>query len=144
MPERIKLSTQEGVQYAKIGALAMELRISTIPSLEDPSWRSAAYQSELRELGLRLQADGLAIREVSSPSGCSDCPPAVSGEWKVPLDAALASILEAPLGLWLQARHGRTARLRIGEIEADVRNVQELARVIRVAKCYQDVLEGDT
>ena len=122
----------------------MELRISTIPSLEDPSWRSAAYQSELRELGVRLRADGLAIREVSSPSGCSDCPPAVSGEWKVPLDAALASILEAPLGLWLQARHGRAARLRIGEIEADVRNVQELARVIRVAKCYQDVLEGDT
>jgi hypothetical protein len=122
----------------------MELRISTIPSPEDPPWRSVDYQSELRELGAKLRADGLAIREVNFSAGCSDCPPAVSGEWRVPLDAALAPVLEAPLGSWLQARHGRTARLRIGEIEADVRNVQELARVIRVAKCYQDVTEGES
>lgn len=122
----------------------MELRISTIPSPEDPPWRNADYQSELRELEVKLRADGLAISEVHSPALCSDCPPAVSGEWRVPLDAALAPILEAPLGSWLQARHGRTARLRIGEIEADVRNIQELARVIRVAKCYQDVAEAES
>ena len=121
----------------------MELRISTIPSPDDPPWRSADYQLELRELGGRLRADGLEIIEVSSVT-CSDCPPAVSGEWRVPLDAALAPILEAPLGSWLQARHGRTARLRIGEIEADIRSVQELVRVIRVAKCYQDVTEGES
>ena len=121
----------------------MELRFSMIPSPEDPPWRSADYQSELRELGVRLRADGLAIREVNFSAGCSDCPPAVSGEWRVPLNAGLAPILEAPLGSWLQARRGRTARLRIGEIEADVRSVQELVRVIRVAKCYQDVIEGE-
>ena len=86
----------------------------------------------------------IPIRLVPGRSRCYGRRIAVRPEWKVPLDAALASILEAPLGSWLQARHGRTARLRIGEIEADVRNVQELARVIRVAKCYQDVLEGDT
>lgn len=122
----------------------MELQISTIPSPEDPPWRSADYQSELRELGVRLRADGLDLREVHSPSPCSDCPPAISGEWSVPLDAVLTPILEAPLGSWLQARHGRTARLRIGAIEADVRNVQELVRVIKVAKCYQDVAESES
>jgi hypothetical protein len=66
------------------------------------------------------------------------------GEWRVDLGAAVEPILEVPVGSWLQARRGRTARLRIGEIEADVRTVEELVRVIKIAKCYQDVTESES
>jgi len=121
----------------------MELQISMIPSPEDPAWRSDDYQSELRNLGLTLRADGLEIHEVGShpfPSG--DSPP-ISGEWRVKLGANLEPALRVPVGSWLQARRGRTARLRIGEIEADIRTVEELGRVLKIANCYQEVTEGE-
>jgi hypothetical protein len=122
----------------------MELQISMIPSPEDPPWRSDDYQSELRNLGLALKADGLEIHEVGSHPIRSGGTPPISGEWKVALGAALEPTLKTPVGAWLQARRGRTARLRIGEIEADVRTVEELARVIKIAKCYQEVTENES
>ena len=121
----------------------MELQISMIPSPEDPPWRSDDYQSELRNLGQALKADGLEIHEVGSHPVVPGGTPPSSGEWKVELDAMLEPTLKAPVGSWLQARRGRTARLRIGEIEADVRTVEELARVIKIAKCYQEVTENE-
>ena len=127
-----------------IASFAMELQISMIPSPEDPPWRSDDYQSELRRLGLALREDGLEIQEVGSHPVRSGETAPISGEWKVKLGATLEPILKAPVGSWLQARRGRTARLRIGEIEADVRTVEELARVIKIAKCYQEVTENES
>jgi hypothetical protein len=127
-----------------IASFAMELQISMIPSPEDPPWRSDDYQSELRKLGLALRGDGLEIHEVGShPVRSGEISP-ISGEWRVKLGAMLEPILQAPVGSWLQARRGRTARLRIGEIEADVRTAEELARVIKIAKCYQEVTENES
>jgi hypothetical protein len=127
-----------------IASFAMELQISMIPSPEDPPWRSDDYQSELRKLGLALRGDGLEIREVGSHPVRSGETSPISGEWRVKLGATLEPILKAPVGSWLQARRGRTARLRIGEIEADVRTAEELARVIKIAKCYQEVTESES
>jgi hypothetical protein len=126
-----------------IASCAMELRITMIASPEDPPWRSTDYQSELRDLGLTLKADGLEIYEVSANSVRSGCSPAISGEWKVKLGTTSGPDLGNPVGSWLQARHGRTVRLTIGEIEADVRTVEELVSVIRSARFYQEVAEND-
>jgi len=93
----------------------MELQISMIPSPEDPPWRSDDYQSELRKLGLALRGGGLEIHEVGSHPVRSGETSPISGEWRVKLGATLEPILKAPVGFWLQARRGRTARLRIGE-----------------------------
>ena len=122
----------------------MELQINMIPSPEDPPWMSDPYQSDLRKLGLTLRADGLEIREVGSPPVRAGCPSALSGEWRVALGAAIGPILKAPIGSWLQARHGRTVHLTIGEIEADVRTADELVSVIKIATCYQEVSENES
>ena len=122
----------------------MELQISMIPSPEDPAWRSYDYQSELRNLGLTLRADGLEIHEVGSPPLPSVDSPPISGEWRIKLGANLEPALRVPVGSWLQARRGRTARLRIGEIEADIRTVEELGRVLKIARCYQEVIESES
>jgi hypothetical protein len=127
-----------------IASFAMELQICLIPSPEDPPWRSDDYQSELRQLDLALRGDGLEIHEVGSHALRSGETSPISGEWRVKLGATLEPILAAPVGSWLHARRGRTARLRIGEIEADVRTAEELARVIKIAKCYQEVTENET
>jgi hypothetical protein len=122
----------------------MELHISMIPSPEDPPWMSAAYQSGLRELGSTLRADGLEIHDVGVHFAGTERTPALSGQWSVELGAALGPVLGAPVGSWLQARRGRTVRLTIGKIEADVRTGDELVCVIRTAKLYQDVAESDS
>jgi hypothetical protein len=127
-----------------IASFAMELQISMIPSPEDPPWRSDDYQSELRKLGLALRGDGLEIHEVGSHPVRSGETSPLSGEWRFKLGATLEPILKAPVGSWLQARRGRTARLRIGEIEADVRTAEELTRVIKIANCYQQVAEDES
>jgi hypothetical protein len=122
----------------------MEVQISMIPSPEDPPLRSDDYQSELRKLGLALRGDGVEIHEVGSHPVRRGEMPTISGEWRVKLGAMLEPVFKVPIGSWLQARRGRTARLRIGEIEADVRTAEELARVIKIAKCYQDVTEAES
>jgi hypothetical protein len=86
----------------------------------------------------------LEIQEVGSHAARSAETSPISGEWKVKLGAALEPILKAPVGSWLEARRGRTARLRIGEIEADVRTAEELVRVIKIAKCYKEVTESES
>jgi hypothetical protein len=127
-----------------IASFAMELQISMIPSPEDPPWRSDDYQSELRKLGSALRGDGLEVQEVGSHAARSGETSPMSGEWRVKFGAALEPTLKAPVGSWLEGRRGRTARLRIGEIEADVRTAEELARVIKIAKCYQEVTEKES
>jgi hypothetical protein len=122
----------------------MELRITMIASPEDPPWRSTDYQSELRDLGMTLKADGLEIYEVSANFARSGCSPAISGEWKIKLGAPPDPDLGNPVGSWLRARRGRTVRLTIGEIEADVRTVEELVSVIRTARMYQEVAENES
>jgi len=122
----------------------MELQISMIPSPEDPPWMSDAYQSDLRKVGLTLRADGLELREVGGRSVREGCATCISGEWRVALNATIGPILKAPIGSWLQARRGRTVRLTIGEVEADVRTADELASVIKLAKGYQDVAESES
>jgi hypothetical protein len=119
----------------------MELLISMIPSPEDPPWMSDAYQADLRNLGLMLSADGLDINDVASHSGC---PPAMSGEWRVTLGATLGPKLGAPVGSWLQARRGRIVHVTIGMVEVDVRTVDELVSVIKIANCYQKIAEDES
>jgi hypothetical protein len=121
----------------------MELHISMIPSPQDPPCRSADYQSELRNLGLTLKADGLEIRDVGLNSARSGCT-SVSGEWRIPLSPTLGPALEAPVGSWLQGRRGRTVRLIIGETEADVRTIDELVNLIKIARSYQDVADSSS
>jgi hypothetical protein len=87
-----------------IASVAMELRITMIPSPEDPPLRSEDYQSELRHLELALKADGLEIDEVGSHPVRSGGSLPISGEWKVELGAALEPTLRAPVGSWLQGR----------------------------------------
>jgi len=122
----------------------MELLISMIPSRDDPPWKSDDYQSELRNLGLSLRANGLEIRDVGSHAVGAGCGPEISGEWRVKLDATVGPILGAPIGSWLQARRGRTVRLTIGEIEADVRTVDELVSVVKIARSYEEVAESES
>ena len=122
----------------------MDLRISMIPSPKDPPWISDDYQSDLRNLGSSLKADGLEFDDVGAHFTRAGLGPAISGEWKVKCGDTLGSILRAPVGSWLQARQGRTVHLTIGEVEVDVRTADELLCALKIAKCYEELAESDS
>ncbi len=117
--------------------MVMELQICMIPSPEDPPLRSDDYQSELRNLGSTLRASGLEICDVYPRPVRAETQPMMQGEWRVRLDPIAAPLLGTPVRTWLQARRGRTARLKVGEVEADVRTVEELVSVIQIANRYR-------
>lgn len=122
----------------------MELQISMIPSPEDPPLGSAEYQSELRMLGLGLKQSGLEIRDSSTRRLDVESQLPMIGEWWIKVEPQAAALLGTTVFSWLQARRGRTARLKIGEVEVDVRTVEELAAVIQVANRYQTICEMDS
>lgn len=122
----------------------MELQICMIPSPEDPPLGSTEYQLELRALGLTLKQSGLDVRDSGSRRLYVECQAPMLGEWWVKLGPQAAALLSATVHSWLEARRGRTARLKIGEVEADVRTVEELAAVIQVANRYQSISEMDS
>lgn len=43
----------------------------------------------------------------------------------------------AAAGAWVQARYGRKVRLKIGELEAEGRSVEEVEKLLKVAADYQ-------
>ena len=121
----------------------MELRISMIPSPKDPPWISEDYQSDLRNLGLSLRADGLEIDDVGPRPIKTGSLCAITGEWRVKLCNTLGPVLGAPVGSWLQARHGRTVHLTIGKVEVDVRTAEELLCAIKIAGLYEQSADSD-
>jgi hypothetical protein len=42
----------------------------------------------------------------------------------------------ALIGAWLQARHGRKVRLKVGDVEAEAATVQEVEQLLERAKAY--------
>jgi hypothetical protein len=122
----------------------MELQICMIPSPEDPPLRSDGYQSELRDFGLIVSSSGLEISDMSPRPVRAEYRPAISGEWRIKLKPTAAPLLRTPVHSWLQARRGRIARLKIGEIETDVRTVDEFVTVIQIANRYQEASEQES
>jgi hypothetical protein len=52
--------------------------------------------------------------------------------------------IAAAAGAWVQARYGRKARLRIGELEVEARTIGEIEELLKLAAKYRgDQTEGD-
>ena len=46
--------------------------------------------------------------------------------------------LAGAVGAWIQARYGRKARIKIGEIEAEARTIEEVEELLKIAAEFQD------
>ena len=66
--------------------------------------------------------------------------PVLSGEFVLQLAATVAplvGVLGTALGAWLHARYGRKVRLRIGDIEAEGQNIDDVNALLRRAVEFQ-------
>jgi hypothetical protein len=109
----------------------MELKITMIPALEDPSERGPDYQRQLaefakslRKAGVEYEAGTLLLTETS--------PFIYAGRFVI-------KRLQTPgpvggiLGAWLQAKSGRKVCLKVGEIEAEAHTAEEVEKLLNRA-----------
>jgi len=59
------------------------------------------------------------------------------GKFIIPLTQTLGPPFFTLLGAWLTARYGRSVRLKIGDVEAQARTVEEVEKLLDSAKKFQ-------
>ena len=121
---------------------APELKLTFIPSPDDPRPSDTRYQEELGRFEQTITSQGLEVsalfefRESASPGFISP----YMGEFYIKL-ASLAATTIGVLGMaistWLRARYGRKVRLKIGEIEAEAQSLEDVERLLQRAEQFQ-------
>jgi hypothetical protein len=115
-----------------------KLILTLMPAETDPSLRSPEYQRGLNKLATAFSAQGMKVSsvvELEESEGSSET--ILLGKYTIELAKIAAPVIAGIIGAWLQARYGRTARLKIGDIEAEARTVEEVEKLIARAKRLQ-------
>ena len=120
-----------------------ELTITLLPALDDAPLRSNGYQRELRRFEESLVAQGLEVgssielRESGVPDTLAVIIPPYLGDFTIKLAATVGPALGTLMGAWLHGRYGRKVRLKIGDIEAEAQNVDQVEKLLQQAEQFQ-------
>jgi hypothetical protein len=131
-----------------------ELSFWLMPSPEE-YWKTESYQLELRQFGRDVASKGLTITPAfkrlktiedkidyeirceklltgdrpHSSGYLEQTPP--SGEFVIEIVKTLGSLgLGGIIGAWIQAKHGRKVRVKVGEIEAEASTTEEVEKLL--------------
>ena len=117
-----------------------EFTLELIASDDDPPPRDAAFQQELTAFSAELHAAGVghSQRALSLDS-------AEAHGYPIPEFILALQVLAPPAmgvigvaaGAWIQARYGRKVRLKVGDVEAEGRSVEEVEALLEMARTYR-------
>jgi hypothetical protein len=109
----------------------MELAITMIPALEDPSERGPDYQRQLAEFAKSLRKAGVEY-EASTLLLTETSPFIYAGRFVIKLLQTAGPVgLAGIMGVWLQAKSGRKVRLKVGKIEAEAQTAEEVGKLLK-------------
>jgi hypothetical protein len=100
-----------------------KLTLSLISAETDPPLHSPEYQQGLEGVVSSLGAQGVKVSslvDLEESAGSTGTP-----------------LLGVAVAAWVQGRYGRKARLKIGDIEAEARTVEEVEKLISRAKKFR-------
>jgi len=60
------------------------------------------------------------------------------GQYVVPLTTGVLGVLGTACGAWLQGRYGRKVRIKIGDVEVEARNVEEIDALLKRIADFRD------
>lgn len=107
----------------------------------DPPLHSPEYQQGLEGVVSSLGAQGVKVSslvDLEESAGSTGTP--LLGTFTIELAKAAGPTLAAvgvAVAAWVQGRYGRKARLKIGDIEAEARTVEEVEKLISRAKKFR-------
>ena len=134
MRRKAPLSARKGFKMAvgdtQPAAFGSQIVVALIPAAEDGSRESVAMQTEFWGLTHALQARGLKVSTHvfvmdSVGGGMTNL-----GELTIDLARDFAPAVTAILGAWAQARFGRRVRLKVGDIEAEAKTIEEIQELL--------------
>jgi hypothetical protein len=94
---------------------------------------SKEYQAELEKVASSLKQQGVKFSSRMRFEEAEGAPAFLLGSFTIEIAKSVGPILGAVIGAWLHARYGRKARLKIGDVEAEARTVEEVEKLLRVA-----------
>jgi len=113
-------------------------RASDDPKANDPGFQEelAAVSAALRQSGVAYSQRGVAFDAVGA-LGYS------LPEYLITLGPPVIAAAAAICGAWVQARFGRKVKIKIGDVEAEGRSVEEIEDLLKRAVAFRDDARGD-
>jgi len=109
----------------------VEIKLKRAP--DDPKVHEPKFQEELREFSKSLHATGVASSQRGMAFDSVDTPGYPLPEFVLTVIPAVVGAVGAVCGAWVQARYGRKVRLKIGDVEAEGRTVDEINILLQQA-----------
>lgn len=117
-----------------------EVSIELVAAEEDAAPASEEFQTGLSAFGAVLKANGVTCGQMAIAMDSADAHgyplPEFIAALKTLGGPAIGAVAAAA-GAWMQGPYGRKVRLKIGELEAEGRSVEEVEKLLRLASDYQ-------
>ena len=107
------------------------ISLELIAAETDPPLRSSEYQAGLKHVTSTLQATNANVSFRVFMQEAIGAPSFLLGGFTIENVKSVALVLGPIVGAWLQGRYGRKVRLKIGDIEAEARNVAEIEELLK-------------
>jgi hypothetical protein len=105
---------------------------------DDPPVNDPKFQEGLREFSKSLRTAGVTYSQRAMAFDSVDALGYPLPEFLVTLSQAIGPTLGVILVAWLQGRSGRKVRVKIGDVEAEARTVEEVEGLLQKIKQFQD------
>lgn len=131
----------------------MESHGSTLPKVElqlkrtsdDPAVQDPAFQAELQKFSGSLRAAGVRFSQRVMTFDAVDATGYALAEYVVKeLGPAAIGVIGTAVGAWISGRSGRKVRLKVGDIEAEARTIEEVEQLLQRAQALQASQKGET
>jgi hypothetical protein len=116
------------------GMSTEKINLELIAADTDPSLRSSEYQAELKNVASALRGTFAKVSFDMFIQDAIDAPSFLLGGFTIENVKSVVVVLVPALGAWLQGRYGRKVRLKVGDIEAEARNVAEIEKLLKQAE----------
>jgi hypothetical protein len=110
---------------------------------EDPRENEPAFQQELRSFAASLRSTGMTHSQWGMTFDAVDGGGYALGHFAIAVVPAVIAAAAAVCGAWVTARYGRKVRLKIGDVEAEGRTVEEIERLLKQASEFQSAARAN-
>ncbi|GAA0574608.1 hypothetical protein GCM10009416_11640 [Craurococcus roseus] len=114
------------------------IELTLLPAADDPAPDGADYQAALWAADRTLREHGVKASSSMFRQDDAETPAIHLGQMVVKLGPYVAPALAAVIGVWVQARFGRKARLKVGDVEAEARTPEEVAQLLELVPEIRD------
>ena len=115
-----------------------KIEIILLPASDDPPENAPEFQKELGTFNKSLRSAGVSFSPRAMTFDSVDAVGYQLPEFMITLGPPVIAALAAVCGAWVQARYGRKVRLKVGDVEAEGRTVEEIESLLKRAAEFRD------